>query len=586
VRLSLRYKLIGGFCLLVAIIGSFTLYWLERTLADDLLSALDKRLSDQGRAVARWLTIAGHVDRLTPRLAEVTGTRLTIIGADGLVQGDSHEPTTVGQPIGDAWEVNQARRGDVARAVRELRPEEPKQYLVAVPAELGRVIRLAVPLGDIVEARARMRNRLIVGFTFGLIGALFLSWIFLRAVTRPLQSMTRTAESLAAGNYDVAPPAAATEAGGELTVLARAMMHMAGEVKARVSELTEQRDLLSVVVGGLVEGVVVVDHDGTIVVANAAARPLIGDTLPPAIAKLVDQARTGEPPEQELELVGRTVRASARPLRAPGQDGRRPDPLRPPGSTTGEQNVVGLASSPGVRPAVIVVLYDVTRMRALEAVRGEFLSNAAHELRTPVTSISGYAETLLAGGLDAEHSKEFISTIHRNARRISDMVSDLLVLDTLGGRAAAIGERGTVPLSEVVDDAVRTAKGVTPTAQIAVDVGNIAVLGTREGLEHVVQNLIDNAIKYGGGTPVTVRATKTTGKVRLAIADAGPGIPKGSEERIFERFFRVDAGRSREQGGTGLGLAIVKSHVEAMGGRVWFEHAEPGARFVIELDAA
>ncbi len=569
-RISLRNKLVALFVVLVVVVGASTLYWIERTLADDLLAALDKRLSDQGRAVASWLTIAGHVDRLTPRLAEVTGTRLTIVGADGVVQGDSHEPGLVGQPIGPAWEVLQARKGDVARAVRELRPDEPKQYLVAVPAELGRVIRLAVPLGDIVDTRARMRNRLLVGFGFGFLGALFLSWIFVRAITRPIQSMTRTAESLAAGDYDVAAPAEATRAGGELNVLARAMMRMAGEVKSRVNELTEQRDLMSTVVGGLVEGVVVVDPDGAIVVANRAAGPLIGDTLPPAIAKLVELARTGEQPEQELELVGRTVRASARPLRASSRAATEP----------------GVGTSATQRLAVIVVLYDVTRMRALEAVRRDFLSNAAHELRTPVTSISGYAETLLTGGVDAELSKEFITTIHRNARRIADMVSDLLVLDTLGTRATAVSERVAVPLSEVVDDAARTAKGVTPTAQSDVDVGDLAVLGTREGLEHVVQNLIDNAVKYGGGTPVTVRATKTAEHVRLSIADAGPGIPKGHEDRIFERFYRIDAGRSRDQGGTGLGLAIVKSHVEAMGGRVWFEHAEPGARFVIELDAA
>jgi two-component system phosphate regulon sensor histidine kinase PhoR len=581
VRISLRNKLVALFVVLVVVVGASTLYWIERTLADDLLAALDKRLSDQGKAVAKWLTIAGHVDRLTPRLAEVTGTRLTIVGADGLVQGDSHEPAFVGEPIGSAWEVTQARKGEVSRAVRALHPDEPTQYLVAVPAELGRVIRLAVPLGDIVDTRARMRNRLLVGFGFGFLGALFLSWVFVRAITKPIQSMTRTAESLAAGDYDVPPPAAATEAGGELNVLARAMMRMAGEVKARVNELTEQRDLLSVVVGGLVEGVVVVDPDGRIVVANQAARPLIGDELPPPIAKLVEQAWIGEQPEQELELVGRTVRVSARPLRAQGRAATEPG--RP-----SEPRPVGLATpAPQLpRPAVIVVLYDVTRMRALEAVRREFLSNAAHELRTPVTSISGYAETLLAGGVDAELSKEFITTIHRNARRISDMVSDLLVLDTLGTRAAAVSERVPVSLLDVVDDAVRTAKGVTPGAHIDVEVGDVAVLGTREGLEHVVQNLIDNAVKYGGGTPVSVRATKVDDHVRLAIADAGPGIPKGHEERIFERFYRIDAGRSRDQGGTGLGLAIVKSHVEAMGGRVWFEHAEPGARFVIELDAA
>lgn len=568
-RVSLRNKLVALFCVLVIVVGAFTMYWIERTLADDLLQALDTRLTSQGRAVAKWLTIAGHVDRLTPRLAEVTGTRLTIVGADGIVQGDSHDPASVGRPLGEAVEVDQARRGDVSRAVRSLAPDQPTQYLVAVPAELGRVIRLAVPLGDIIDTRARMRNRLIVGFGFGFVGALLLSWIFVRAVTRPIQSMTRTAESLAAGEYDIEPPAAAAEAGGELGVLARAMMHMAGEVKARVNELTEQRDLLSVVVGGLVEGVVVVDPDGHVVIANAAARPLIGDELPAPIVKLVEQARRGEEPEQELELVGRTVRASARPLRPPGRAQTEPS-----------------APASLRRRAVIVVLYDITRMRALEAVRRDFLSNAAHELRTPVTSISGYAETLLAGGVPPELAKEFITTIHRNARRIADIVSDLLVLDALGGRATVVGERGPVRLVEVIEDAVRTARGIKPDAQIDVEVGDLAVLGTREGLEHVVQNLIDNAVKYGNGSKVTVRADASDGRVRLTIEDGGPGIPKGHEERIFERFYRVDPGRSREQGGTGLGLAIVKSHVEAMGGRVWFEHAEPGARFVIELDAA
>ena len=283
-----------------------------------------------------------------------------------------------------------------------------------MPAELGRVIRLAVPLGDVIETRARMRNRLLVGFGFGFLGALLLSWIFVRAITQPLQSMTRTAETLAAGDYDVAPPAAATEAGGELGVLARAMMHMAGEVKARVGELTEQRDLLSVVVGGLVEGVVVVDPDGKIVLANAAAKPLIGDDARRSRRSraLVEQARCAR----------RAARGGARARRPHGPRER--------------------AAARAIDAGVIVVLYDVTRMRALEAVRREFLSNAAHELRTPVTSISGYAETLLGGSVDAETSKEFITTIHRNAQRIADLVTDLLVLDQLGGRATTVvGER-------------------------------------------------------------------------------------------------------------------------------------------------
>ncbi len=556
-RSSLRNRLLLTFLVLVLVIGGLTLWEIERTLASDLISALDSRLTSQGREVANWISQARHLDQLTPRLAATTGARITIVGADGLIEGDSAEPSTVNRPIGDAWEVQQARRGIVGKGIRALRDGEDEQYLVAVPGNDGRVIRLAVPVSDIVAARSRMRNRLLVGFGLGFLGALLLSWIFVRAITKPIQSMTRTAEKLAKGDYDVPPPTEATAAGGELGVLARAMMHMAGEVKARVGELTEQRDLLSVVFGRLVEGVLVVDPHDAVALANEAARPLLGDDekqLPARLAPLVAKAREGEGADDELELVGRTVRASARPLE---------------------------------HGSVIVVLYDVTRLRALESVRRDFLSNAAHELRTPVTSISGYAETLLGGGVDAETSKEFLTTIHRNAQRIAGLVSDLLVLDQLGGRPALVGDRVPVTLAQVVTDAARTTKGVSPQAEIVVEVApDLAVLGLREGLDHVVQNLIDNAVKYGGGTPVTVRAARADGHVRLSVADAGPGIPAGHEDRIFERFYRIDSGRSRAQGGSGLGLAIVKSQVEAMGGRVWLEHANPGARFVVELDAA
>jgi two-component system phosphate regulon sensor histidine kinase PhoR len=558
VRTSLRNRLLAVFLVLFVLVGAVTLLTIEHTLADDLLSALETRMTNQGRAVATWLETARHMEQLAPRLAQVTNTRLTVIGPDGLVQGDSLEPSTVGRPIGPAWEVSRARHGEVGKAIRELKPDEPPQFLVAVPGDQGRVIRLAVPLEDIRDTRARMRNRLLVGFGLGLIGALLLSWIFVRALTRPIQAMTRTAEQLAAGRYDVATPTAAADAGGEFGVLAQAMMNMAGEVKSRVGELTQQRDLLSVVFAGLVEGVVVIEKTGKIALANEAARPLIGDALPPPVAELVKRALAGEQADAELELVGRIVRASARPLAA--------------GSDTA---------------AAIVVLYDVTRMRALESVRREFLSNAAHELRTPVTSISGYAETLLGGGVDAEISKEFLTTIHRNAQRIGGLVSDLLVLDQLEGRDSVVGDRVPVVLSQVIGDCARTAKGVTPSAQIDVEVpDNLAVLGTRDGLDHVVQNLIDNAVKYGGNSPISVATEVVDKRVRLSVRDRGPGIPKGHEERVFERFYRLDAGRSRDRGGSGLGLAIVRSQVDAMGGRVWVEHANPGARFVVELDAA
>jgi two-component system, OmpR family, phosphate regulon sensor histidine kinase PhoR len=541
------------FVALFVVVGAGTLFAIERTLAEDLTTSLDSKMTKQAHEVAAWLSFAGHPDRLAPRLAAVTGARITIIGADGLVQGDSLETASVGRAAGPAWETSQARRGQVGHAIRTLADGGPPQYVVAVPADLNRVVRLAVPLDDVLDTRARMRNRMLVGAAFGLIGCLVLSWIFIRALTRPLQAMTHAADKLARGDHEVPLP---VDSGGELGVLARAMNRMSGEVKARVGELTDQRDLLSVVVGGLVEGVVVVRRDGSVALVNDAARPLIGSAagLPARLEPLVTRALTGEQADEELELVGRAVRASARPLGDPG---------------------------------AIVVLYDVTRLRALEAVRRDFLSNAAHELRTPVTSISGYAETLLAGGVDPETSHEFLSTIHRNAGRIAALVADLLVLDTLEGRAELVGTRAPIALSQVVADAARTARGVTPGAHIEVEVSDeLSVLGTREGLDHIVQNLIDNAIKYGNDTTVSVRAQRIAARIQLAVRDHGPGIPDGHEDRIFERFYRIDAGRSRDLGGSGLGLAIAKRQTEAVGGRIWVEHARPGARFVVELDAA
>src|SRR5215470_15874903 len=175
------------------------------------------------------------------------------------------------------------------------------------------MIRLdTVPL-DTQVTWAPMRTRLLVGFGIGFVGCLILSFFFIRAITRPLQAMTHTAEKLARGDYEAPPP---IDSGGELGVLARAMNRMAGEVKARVGELTEQRDLLSVVFGGLVEGVVVVGRDRRIALVNDAARPLIGggSELPDRLAPLVTRALIGEPADDELTLVGRAVRASARPL--------------------------------------------------------------------------------------------------------------------------------------------------------------------------------------------------------------------------------------------------------------------------------
>jgi len=603
---SLRTRLLATFLLLVVAVGAVTLFAIERTLAGDLRKSLDDTLVFQGKGIAWWLENGdssgsgaaagggggagtgggshkppssdedGRGDRIAYRLFRVTGARITIIGGDGRVEGDSSGTLTSGSSIADTPELVAARANQIGRAERALFPGQPPYYLVAVPVKGGRIVRLAWPLSDLIATRQRMRNRLLVGSVLGFIGALILSALVLRAVTRPLQSMTRTAERLARGDYDVAPPVEAMAAGGELAVLATSLTHLAGELKTRIGELTRQRDLLRGVVGTLVEGVIVIDSSGETVLVNGAAEPLVGAgdaPLPPALTALIDAALadardrgyrppTGRGPTEgplphdaEIELRGRAVRASSLPLPSGG---------------------------------AIVVLYDVTRLRALEDQSREFLASAAHELRTPVTAISGSAETLLSGAADPETAREFLDVIHRNAQRIGRLVSDLLVLEGLGARATAVEDRDTIALLPVVTDAVKTAHAISPDVEITVDVpSELLVMGTRDGLDHVVQNLVDNAVKHGGPAAVSVRAEHRGRRVRLEVTDRGPGIAADHQARVFDRFYRVDAGRSRARGGSGLGLAIVKSQAEAMNGSVHVE-SEPGkgATFVVELDAA
>jgi two-component system phosphate regulon sensor histidine kinase PhoR len=335
-------------------------------------------------------------------------------------------------------------------------------------------------------------------------------------------------------------------------------------VRDKIVELERERDLLSSVIGALVEGVVVIDPSGHISLENPSARDILaqerGDRLAdPALRDVVERAiETGHTAEAELTLRDRSLLVTAIPLSH--RDA-----------------------------AAVLVLYDVTRLRRLESVRRDFVANLTHELRTPVTAIRGYAETLESTSVDAATRAEFLQTIHRNAVRIGRLVDDLLVLQELDARPHARLAADSIDLGMVVTNAVRTAQPHAERAQVAlkseVD-ASLRVLGDPERLEQVVQNLVDNGIKYGG-SEVRIRAEKDGAHVHLVVEDDGAGIAEDHLARLFERFYRVDAGRSREQGGSGLGLAIVKHLSESMGGSVSVD-SKPGAgtRFTVKLRAA
>jgi two-component system phosphate regulon sensor histidine kinase PhoR len=243
-------------------------------------------------------------------------------------------------------------------------------------------------------------------------------------------------------------------------------------------------------------------------------------------------------------------------------------------------NASPVIDSSGSVQGTVLVFHDVTRLKKLEGARRDFVANVSHELRTPLSLIKGYVETLLNGAKDQpEVAEKFLRTIDRNAERLRLLMEDLLTVSQLesGGLQMEFRPVALLPLCRKICEDFRP-RAAGRKATLNADLPELTVRADLHRLEQVLSNLVDNAIKYGregGAVQITARALPETNQVEVAVVDNGPGIPPESLDRVFERFYRVDKGRSRDQGGTGLGLSIVKHIVLSHGGRIWVE-SKPG----------
>ena len=367
--------------------------------------------------------------------------------------------------------------------------------------------------------------------------------------------------------------------------LVREQMRQADEfaelTARREAELAAQAQRTAALFDRMVEGVIVAGADGRITLANRAAGALF-DFAPPATGRtLLEATRHHEVAallarlEHEPEVLNHELRidsvTESRHLQV---------------------NALALRNASGAREGAILVLHDLTRLRRLEAVRQEFVANVSHELRTPLSLIKSAAETLLDGGkADPEVTTRFLSIIDKHASRLTLLIDDLLLLARLdSGRIELqlqpVALHGAA--QEAIDDAALIARARRVTLENRVPEAVTAEADPAR-LRQVLANLIDNAIKYGaeGGRVVVGGRGLEGALVEITVRDDGPGIPAEAKARIFERFYRADKARSREQGGTGLGLAIVKNVVQAHGGDVRVESAPgKGSEFFITLPAA
>ena len=426
-----------------------------------------------------------------------------------------------------------------------MRPTLQSKVVLALPASVLLTLGLVYGLTYWVQDR---RTVLLITFFSALPVAWLIGRAFARRLTKPYE---------------------------EITAVARGM---AADLEAKISQITEDRTRLAAILSSMVEGVLVLDCRGTVLLVNSVLERMFGLHAQEAVGrscfevlrhhplneliKTVLETRTHQSQEVVLTMLGErcfNVQASV------AQDCR--------------ENGV----------CAVLIFHDITAIKRLERVRKDFVANVSHELRTPLTSIKGYIEALIDGAKDdPRKSAEFLGIIQKHADQLNALLSDLLQLSTIESGQYQ-WRRGSVSLPELIEKAVHLLRPLAEKKGQVLSVvpaeGIATLTGDAEKLTEVLINLIDNAVKYTPeGGRITVETRHREGAVEIAVRDSGIGIPPNELPRIFERFYRVDRARSREMGGTGLGLSIVKHIVEAHGGSVSVEsQVGKGSRFVVTL---
>jgi len=409
-------------------------------------------------------------------------------------------------------------------------------------------------------------------FPFASLLSLFITsiiaFILLRFLTQPLDDLMDILKRLTLGHRR---KELLIDSKDEFGFLAKAISEMDAQLRNKIEEISKEKGTLQTILKGMAEGVLVVDEKNHIIMINDTLRTLFSPST-----EVVDKT--------PLELIRHTELEGA--IHKAIQEGKNSSfELTLPTSLGKifEVNVVGILPPPeeeqkeghGMSGA-IAVLHDISRLKELEKIRQDFVANVSHELRTPLTTIKGYTETLLDGALKEEVAPQFLQVIQKHTDRLAKIVEDLLTLSKIETKEFQL-KKEKLYLSELIDDVLDFVKEGAKKKKISIDAVHISssfiIEGDRNILEQILINLLDNAIKYGReGGKITISANQKDQKeIEVSVRDNGIGIPQEDLPRIFERFYRVDKGRSQELGGTGLGLSIVKHLISAHGGRVWAE---------------
>ena len=568
-KLGLTY--LGLLLIVLLAVGLYSSYVLRRNhiyAAEDrlasLLSIAQARPPDfdnpsELESWARWMS--------------KSGARVTVIDSTGNLLADSAPESGAPESHLSQPEVQQALAAGAGHSVRysDSLGSDLVYYAVRSRSSAGNpiVLRMALPLAEVDASVSELRRKIFGASLLILVLGGIISLLYFQRLAVRIERLTAFSRRIAEGDFRPLPAEGPRD---ELADLAYALNDTAARMDATIRSLSGERNQSSAILRSMVEGVAVIDANERLVFSNRAfseilnldaalieGRPLIEVVRNSDLLSLIRRALRGEEGLRADMAVGivqqRTFSITATPVQAL-ENTSPANPEKPSGA--------------------VVVLHDVTELRRLERVRQDFVANVSHEFKTPLTAIQGFAETLLAGALeDPQHNRRFLEIIRDHAARLATLTNDLLKLARIEAGKLEL-EFGPVNLFEIVERCTETTLLKASRKQIALETdvppGLPAVRGDASLLRDVLQNLLDNAVQYTpAGGCIRVSATAGAREAVVTVEDTGIGIPLAEQERIFERFYRVDAGRSREAGGTGLGLSIAKHIVEAHGGRLCVE---------------
>lgn len=584
-RTSFLLKFLTSLTLLLLVTQTFLLLFFTQRIRQDLQDTTLTSLRTSATLLKEWARpelsqlFAGTPLNVVGRVSNRAGYRISLLDAQGQLLQDSHLTPGVFQDTGPTPELDQAAANGEgwSSGYSQVMDKPLLNYALAYhDGPLMGFIRISTPL----DGLNRTLDDLFVFFlsvSFAALGLVFLlAWIYSREFSTSMTRLIKNASAFARGeDYEKVY----VERPRELRLMSLALNKLYEQLEDRMGTVNRQKDELAAILSGMVEAVIVLDNQFLVKTLNPAAQRLFPSDGPPEGTSLIALCRNSALDEFARRLL-------TEELEVP-----RTEVLLRNLETTLQIQGARLANVNGKTWGLVLVMIDITPLKRLEAMRRDFVSNVSHELKTPITNILGYVETLVDGAIDdPSKARPFLETIRRHAGRLNLIVDDLLILTRLENSPPQEGEKRPVNFSDLVPGVLpivgEQARAKNICLETSVDPGVPPFAAYPLLLEQALVNLLDNAVKFSPpGTTVKVGVAFAQGEYQVWVDDEGPGVPDQERSRIFERFYRIEKGRSTP--GTGLGLSIVKHILHLHRGTVEVASPVPGTekgtRFVLRL---